>query len=62
VKSLLPVLAAGGTFAAAAILGLLAGIAAAGHFGNPLYVPAGLALGAAAGGVAALNLIVRGLQ
>jgi hypothetical protein len=58
-KSLLPVLAAGGTFAGAAVLGLAAGVLAAGRFGEPLLVPAGLLVGAAIGGYSALRLLMR---
>ncbi len=53
---------AGGTFAAAAVVGLLGGIAAAGRIGEPLLVPAGLILGAAVGGVSALALLMRSLR
>lgn len=61
-KPLLPVLVAGGTFAGAAVVGLLAGIAADRHFGQPLLVPAGLLIGAAVGGLSALRLIVRAIR
>jgi hypothetical protein len=62
VKPLLPVLAAGGTFAAAAVIGLLCGAAAAGRFGEPLLAPAGLLLGAAVGGFSAIRLLSRVLR
>ncbi|MGA8097174.1 MAG: AtpZ/AtpI family protein [Candidatus Cybelea sp.] len=61
-KPLLPVLVAGGTFAGAAVIGLLGGIAADRHFNQPLLVPAGLLLGAAVGGLSALRLIVRSIR
>ncbi|MFY9665384.1 MAG: hypothetical protein WAL67_08850 [Candidatus Cybelea sp.] len=61
-KPLLPVLVAGGTFAGAAIIGLLGGIVAGRHFNQPLLVPAGLLLGAAVGGLSALRLIVRSIR
>ena len=61
-KQILPVLAAGGTFAAAAVLGLLVGIVAAGRSGKPILVPAGLLLGAALGGYSALRLLLRSMQ
>lgn len=47
---------------AAAVTGLLGGVLAAGRFGEPLLVPAGLALGAAVGGVSALALLLRSLR
>ncbi len=61
-KPLLPVVLAGGTFAAAAVVGLLGGIAAAGRIDEPLLVPAGLILGAAVGAVSALALLMRSLR
>ncbi len=61
-KPLLPVMVAGGTFAAAAVVGLLLGIAAAGRIGEPLLVPAGLILGAAVGAVSALALLMQSLR
>lgn len=61
-KPLLPVLVAGGTFAAAAILGLLTGVVVAGRAGEPLLVPAGLMLGAAIGGYSALRMLLRSMQ
>jgi hypothetical protein len=62
VKPLLPVLAAGGTFAAAAILGLLVGVIAAGRAGQPFFVPAGLLLGALIGGYSAIRVLWRSMQ
>jgi hypothetical protein len=62
VKPFLPVLAAGGTFAGAAVMGLLGGIAADRHFNQPLLVPAGLLVGIAIGGFSALRLIVRSIR
>jgi hypothetical protein len=62
VKPLLPVLAAGGTFAGAAVIGLLGGAAAAGRFGEPLLAPAGLLLGAAVGAFSAVRLLLRVLR
>jgi hypothetical protein len=62
VKPLLPVLAAGGTFAAAAVIGLLGGIAAADRFGEPLLAPAGLLFGAAVGAFSAVRLLLRVLR
>ena len=61
-KQILPVLAAGGTFAAAAVLGLLVGIVAAARSGKPILVPAGLLLGAMLGGYSALRVLLRSMQ
>jgi hypothetical protein len=61
-KQILPVLAAGGTFAGAAVLGLLAGIAVASRSGKPLFVPAGLLLGAALGGYSAIRVLLKSMQ
>jgi hypothetical protein len=62
VKAFVPVLVAGGTFAGAAVIGLVVGVVAADRIGQPLLVPAGLLLGAAAGGFSALRLLLRSLQ
>jgi hypothetical protein len=61
VKPLLPVVVAGGTFAAAAVIGLAAGVLAAGRTGQALWVPAGLLVGAAIGGYSAIRLLFRSL-
>ena len=61
-KPILPVLVAGGTFAATAIFGLLCGILAAGRFNAPLLVPAGLLVGAGIGAFSALRLLFRALR
>ncbi len=53
---------AGGTFAGAAVIGLLIGVLAANRTGQPLLVPAGLVVGAAAGGYGAIRLIVRSMR
>jgi len=60
-KPLLPVLLAGGTFAMAAVLGLLCGIIAAQRLSTPLLAPAGLMLGATLGAVSAVRLLLRSL-
>ena len=60
-RPLLPVLAAGGTFAAAAVIGLLCGVAAAARTGQPLLAPVGLLVGATIGGYAALRLLLRSI-
>jgi len=62
VKPLLPVLVAGGTFAAAAIVGLFCGVAAAARSGQALLAPAGLLIGAAIGAYAALRLLLRSMS
>jgi hypothetical protein len=62
VKPLLPVLVAGGTFAAAAVLGLCCGVVAAGRTDQPVLAPVGLMLGAAIGAYSALRLLVRSLR
>jgi len=62
VRELLPVVVAGGTFAAAAVIGLLLGVLASGWTGQPLLVPAGLVLGIAVGGYGAIRLIVRSMR
>jgi hypothetical protein len=62
VRDILPVVVAGGTFAAFAIIGLLAGVLAAGRAGQPLFVPAGLVLGVAVGGYSAIRLIARSIR
>jgi hypothetical protein len=61
-RALLPVVVAGGTFAAAAVIGLFGGILAAERIGKPLLVPIGLGAGAAIGGLAALRVIVRAVR
>jgi hypothetical protein len=62
VKAFLPVVVAGGTFAAAAVIGLLGGIAVAGRLNQPLLVPAGLMLGFAIGGFSAMRLLLNALR
>ena len=61
-RPLLPVLVAGGTFAAGAVIGLFCGIAAADRFAQPLWAPAGLLLGAGAGAYSALRLLFASLR
>jgi hypothetical protein len=62
VKALLPVLFAGGSFAGAAIVGLLLGVVAAGRLGVPLLAPGGLMLGLIAGGYGALRLLAKSME
>ncbi len=61
-KAALPVLFAGGSFAGAAILGLLVGVAAAQRLGAPLLAPAGLTLGLLAGGYGAFRLLAKSME
>jgi hypothetical protein len=58
-KPLLPVVLAGGTFAAAAVIGLFSGVLIAQRTGNSLLGPVGLLVGAAIGGYSALRLLLR---
>jgi hypothetical protein len=61
VKGLLPVLAAGTTFAAATLAGLFAGIWVSGRTGQPLWVLGGLAAGLGVGGYAAFRLLIQSI-
>jgi len=61
VKTLLPVVAAGSAFAAAALAGLLAGIWLAATLKLPVLSPAGLFAGLALGGYSAYRLLVRSM-
>lgn len=58
-KDALPILAAGGTFAGSALVGLLAGIALGARTGNQLWVLGGLFAGLALGGYGALRLLLQ---
>lgn len=60
-RVVLPVLFAGGSFAGAAILGLLAGVVAGQRLSAPLLVPAGLTVGLIVGGYAALRLLAKSM-
>lgn len=60
-KSLVPLLGAGGTFAGCAILGFGIGIWADFHTGSRFYTLLGLFAGMAAGGYGAFRLLVRAL-
>jgi F0F1-type ATP synthase assembly protein I len=62
VKSLAPVLAAGGTFAGTVLLGLLIGILIAQRTGQPLWTLAGLLVGLGIGGYSAVRLLLRSLS
>lgn len=61
-RALLPVVAAGTTFAGAALLGLFAGMYVAARTGKAACVPLGLAVGAVVGGYSALRLIQRAMR
>ena len=58
----LPVFFAGGSFAGAAILGLVVGVAAAQRLSAPLLTPAGLTLGSIVGGYAAFRLLAKSME
>ncbi len=60
-KPLMPVLAAGGTFAATAVVGLFAGAWLAGRLRAPILVAAGLFAGLIVGGYSAYRLLLRSL-
>lgn len=61
-KTVLPLVAAGGTFAAAAVVGLLIGVVAAGRRGEPLLAPIGLLLGAVVGAYSALRVLAKSMR
>ena len=58
-KSVLPVIAAGGTFAGTTLAGLLAGIWIARASGQQLWVLGGLAAGIGLGGYSAFRLLMQ---
>lgn len=60
-RPLLPVLGAGGAFAAIAIVGLLAGVWLAERFKVPALTAAGLFAGLALGGYSAYRLLLRSM-
>jgi len=60
-KGVVPVLAAGGTFAAAALAGLIAGVWISRSTGNGLWVAGGLFAGMALGGYSAMRLLLRSM-
>ena len=60
-KSVLPVLGAGGTFAMTTVAGLLAGIWLADRARAPVLVAVGLFAGLAIGGYTAYRLLLRSL-
>ena len=60
-KGVMPVLAAGGTFAAMAVAGLFAGAWLASRMRAPIVVVAGLFLGLALGGYSAYRMLLRSM-
>jgi integral membrane sensor domain MASE1 len=62
VKTLLPVVAAGSAFAAAAVIGLLFGVLLASRRGEPLWAPVGLMLGAGVGAYSAFRVLIRSMR
>ena len=60
-KGAMPVLAAGGTFAATTLAGLFAGAWLAGRMRAPIAVVAGLFLGLALGGYSAYRMLMRSM-
>ena len=61
-RTLLPVVAAGSAFAAAAVVGLLCGVLVASRRGEPLWAPAGLMLGAAVGAYSAFRVLLKTMR
>ena len=59
VKGVMPVLAAGGTFATATLAGFFAGVWLAGRFRMPVVAVAGLFVGLVLGGYSAYRLLMR---
>jgi hypothetical protein len=59
---MLPLLAAGSTFALCVLLGMALGIWVGHRSGQPLWVLGGLGLGFALGGYSAIRLLQRSLQ
>jgi hypothetical protein len=60
-KSFVPLLGAGSTFAGATLLGLAAGVSLASRTGNAFWVLAGLFAGMALGAYGAYRLLARSL-
>jgi hypothetical protein len=60
-RSLVPLLGAGGAFAGATLAGLGAGILLGSHAGNAIWVLVGLFAGMGLGGYSAYRLLLRSL-
>jgi hypothetical protein len=60
-KTIVPVLTAGGAFAAAALAGLLLGVLVGQRTGQPLWAFAGLMIGLGLGGFGAVRLLMRSI-
>ena len=60
-KPVMPVLAAGGTFAVTTVAGLVAGAWLAERLRAPILVAVGLFVGLAAGGYSAYRLLLRSM-
>jgi len=60
-KSVLPVIGAGGVFAGGTLAGLVLGIWLGRQVGQPLWVFAGLLAGLAIGGYSAFRLLLRSM-
>jgi putative F0F1-ATPase subunit (Ca2+/Mg2+ transporter) len=60
-RGVLPVVAAGGTFAAMTVAGLFAGVWLAARLRAPAVVAAGLFIGLALGGYSAYRLLMRSM-
>ena len=58
-KELLPIIAAGSAFAAAALVGLVAGILVGQRTGQPLYAFLGLLAGLGIGAYSAIRMLMR---
>jgi hypothetical protein len=60
-KTMVPVLTAGGAFAAATLAGLLLGALVGQRTGQPLWAFAGLMIGLGVGGYSAVRLLMRSI-
>ncbi|HTC30464.1 MAG TPA: hypothetical protein VK702_07015 [Candidatus Acidoferrum sp.] len=60
-KTIVPVLTAGGAFAAATLAGLLLGVLVGQRTGQPLWAFAGLMIGLGLGGFGAVRLLMRSI-
>ncbi|MGD0967887.1 MAG: hypothetical protein ABR949_06330 [Candidatus Aquilonibacter sp.] len=60
-KTIVPVLAAGGAFAVATLAGLLLGVLVGQRTAQPLWAFAGLLIGLGLGGYSAVRLLMRSI-